>query len=372
MAQPTSAANSPTNGATTPDVSSTAALAASMFALSSSVSPPLSPIKSTLGKRTRLMHSQDEEDLNDDVDELPVASDNETTDATRNVMRPPVAPSQPVQHILTSNTLTATLGGQSLKQLAKKLVKKTKLGQDQLTEVDVFTSSVLNAEQNLHLFIKLEEVQREVSELRKSQAEYRVSESLSKNIQKISTAVLLSVNLAGYMDAAAVGPVQERLKCDRFDMPDNIEHNPADWGKVKTVIQYHQTQLRSAWKKGIGESVTHEDPKEHTDIFTLTTTIANGNCTVTIGLCARVALMASRDIFCQRAYSEKTYWRKVNERVAFIRQTANEDQKAVNRAMRHILKNDRNQHGQCSEKIKVTEQPNNSFQASIDSCVAAV
>ncbi|KAL6309759.1 hypothetical protein BKA93DRAFT_821476 [Sparassis latifolia] len=302
------------------------------------------------------MHSQDEEDLNDDVDELPVASDNETTDATRNVMRPPVAPSQPVQHISTSNALTATLGGQSLKQLAKKLVKKTKLGQDQLTEVDV-----LNAEQNLHLFIKLEEVQHEVSELCKSQAEYQVSESLSKNIQKISTAVLLSVNLAGYMDAAAVGPVQERLKRDRFDMPDNIEHNPADWGMVKTVIQYHQTQLRSAWKKAIGESVTHEDPKEHTDIFTLTTTIANGNCTVTI---ARHLLPT--------AYSEKTYWRKVNERVAFIRQTANGDQKAVNRAMRHILKNDRNQHGQCSEKIKVTEQPNNSFQAGIDSCVAAV
>ncbi|KAL6303022.1 hypothetical protein BKA93DRAFT_826911 [Sparassis latifolia] len=356
MAQPTSAANSPTNGATTLDVSSTAALAASMFALFSSVSPPSSPIKSTLGKRTHLMHSQDEEDLNDDVDELPVASDNETTDATRNVMRPPVAPSQPVQHISTSNTLTATLSGQSLKQLAKKLVKKTKLGQDQLTEVDVFASSVLNAEQNLHLFIKLKEV----------------SESLSKNIQKISTAVLLSVNLAGYMDATAVGPVQERLKRDHFDMPDNIEHNPADWGKVKTVIQYHQTQLRSAWKKAIGESVTHEDPKEHTDIFTLTTTIANGNCTVTIGLCARVALMASRDIFCQRAYSEKTYWHKVNERVAFICQTANGDQKAVNRAMRHILKNDRNQHGQCSEKIKVTEQPNNSFQAGIDSCVATM
>ncbi|KAL6306121.1 hypothetical protein BKA93DRAFT_748477 [Sparassis latifolia] len=221
-------------------------LEAAMFNPSSSPSPPALPIRPTFGKRPR---SSIEADYNEN-DDLPVASDVEPTTATlADPLTPQPAPLCSTQALSTHVSLTA-LGNQSLKQLAKKLIKKSRLSKERLTEVETFASSALNAEQNLRLFIKLQEVQQEIGEVRKAQAEYRVSDYLAKNIQKIATAVLLSVNLPSYLGAAAVGPVQAsnplyaaRLKHDHFDMPENIEHNPADWAKVKTCIQYHQTQV---------------------------------------------------------------------------------------------------------------------------------
>ncbi|KAL6309760.1 hypothetical protein BKA93DRAFT_821477 [Sparassis latifolia] len=337
-------------------------------AMAASSSPPSSPMKSSLGKRRHSDDQSGEEAL--EPDDLPIASDTEftvATTATSAAMTLSV-PQRSTPSAQGSNMTIAELGVALLKQLGKKLTKKTKLGKDQAAEVEAFASSALNAEQNLRLFIKLQEVQNMLTEIRRAQAEYHVSEYLGKNIHKIAYAVLLSVNLPSYVGATAVRPVQEQLKRERFDMPDNIEHNPADWGKVKTVIQYHQTQTCAAWKKAIHDSIALEDPTEHMDIFSLTRKVTSGNCTVTIGLCARVALM--REIFCEdTAHSDSTFWRKVNERLAFIHNTAKGDQKAINKAMRHILKSDHSKHRQSKEKVKDVEQTDE-FQVGIDSIMA--
>jgi len=41
------------------------------------------------------------------------------------------------------------------------------------------------------------------------------------------------------------------LKKHRFDLPVGIEHNPANWSKVKKAVKNALTQLRSKFKKAV-------------------------------------------------------------------------------------------------------------------------
>ncbi|KAJ7088920.1 hypothetical protein C8R44DRAFT_539016, partial [Mycena epipterygia] len=127
-----------------------------------------------------------------------------------------------------------------------------------------------------------------------------------------------------------------------------IEHNPANWSKVKKAVENALTQLRSKFKKAIGASLKlHPKDKEyapkvdHKNIFDLTQSmVENTQCEVNVLLCARVAFMRKHFI----KDSTKTYWNTVDKGLFKIRTAADGDNTHVSRAFRRILKKDREAH----------------------------
>ncbi|KAJ7773756.1 hypothetical protein B0H14DRAFT_2632137 [Mycena olivaceomarginata] len=115
-----------------------------------------------------------------------------------------------------------------------------------------------------------------------------VSDELAKNIYSYSAAVLLSTKLAAYKGNIPKNIVFAVLKKHRFDLPPGIEHNPADWGKVKIAVEAIGASLMVNRK-----DKTHAPKFQQKSIFELTTLIVeNTKCEVNVLLlCARVAFM---------------------------------------------------------------------------------
>ncbi|KAJ7782556.1 hypothetical protein DFH07DRAFT_949347 [Mycena maculata] len=110
---------------------------------------------------------------------------------------------------------------------------------------------------------------------------------------------------------------------------------------------------------------------DHQNIFKLTQTFVDGTqCTVTIELCARVALMASqfnRKVFLQD--SGPKFWDKLDSSLASIRSQAKGDAKKITRAFRHVLTKDQNKHG--VKDYELTDGAVNNFQQEVDDLIDA-
>ncbi|KAJ7723606.1 hypothetical protein B0H14DRAFT_2285486, partial [Mycena olivaceomarginata] len=129
---------------------------------------------------------------------------------------------------------------------------------------------------------------------------FAVSDDTETNIYFYAAAILLSTKLSVYKGSVAKNIL---LACfpllfvNRFDLPPNIECNPADYAKLVTVVQGALTQLRSKIKKALAASFkVNKAPapsaREHHNIFDVTMHLVQGTkCAVTPELCARVALM---------------------------------------------------------------------------------
>ncbi|EMD34745.1 hypothetical protein CERSUDRAFT_75670 [Gelatoporia subvermispora B] len=251
----------------------------------------------------------------------------------------------------------------SLKQLGRHLAKRSKLRPDQLQEVDSFTMAATKAERDVHLLVHILSVKNTLEKIVVEQPKFEVTKYLDDNIKRIALSVLLSANLARYTGPSAVTPVEERLKRDRFGMPPNVERNTADWKKVIQKIQYHQTQIRANFKRLIEASVEDKDPAQHDTVFALAKSMAVGACDVTVGLCARVALM--RHVY-MNGKPDKDFWPKVNEKLASIRNTAQGNKKRFSRGMTHYLTKDHEVHGISNADEGCDNVVQTKFQQEID------
>ncbi|KDQ53305.1 hypothetical protein JAAARDRAFT_49803 [Jaapia argillacea MUCL 33604] len=292
------------------------------MAASSPISTPIR-LSNQLGKRTR--------------QELPSGSDDdEEEDQLSSAAGAPT---------LSSSVALAT---RTLKQFTGRITKKLKLRPEQVADLDklIVCSSI---ERDIMVYAKLNALENQLQKVVTAQPEFKVSD---------------------HLDA--------RIKKDRFDLPPNVERNPADWAKVMSHITYHQTQVRSNWKKGLRTSMDAKDPADHTDIFTLATSLTEGQCQVTVEFCAHLSVM--RKVYT----SDSDYWTKVDQKLRDIRALAEkkaaeaagdgpvdpkEVQKRINKAMHHYLEKDRKKHG--SEVEEIEEQPQDDYQQEIDDSIAA-
>ncbi|KAJ7093591.1 hypothetical protein C8R44DRAFT_749955 [Mycena epipterygia] len=132
-----------------------------------------------------------------------------------------------------------------------------------------------------------------------AQPGFEVASRLEKNISNYAAAILLSRKISAYKGSIPINTLLNILKKFRFDLPAGIENNPADYAKVVAAIQEAFTQLRAKFKKALCASLkanktdkTIAPGPEHQNIFKLTQIFVDGTqCTATIELCARVALM---------------------------------------------------------------------------------
>ncbi|KAJ6535657.1 hypothetical protein B0H19DRAFT_957544 [Mycena capillaripes] len=167
-----------------------------------------------------------------------------------------------------------------------------------------------------------------------------VSDDTETNIYFYAAAILLSTKLSAYKGSVAKNILLARFSfVNRFDLPPNIERNPADYAKLVTVVQDALTQLRSKIKKALAASFkVKKEPapsaREHQNIFELTTHLVQGTkCAVTPELCARVALM--RQVYIEDPTTK--FWDSLDADLRKLRNRAGGNARKLNRCVKFHL-----------------------------------
>ncbi|KAJ7460044.1 hypothetical protein B0H11DRAFT_2242266 [Mycena galericulata] len=254
----------------------------------------------------------------------------------------------------------------------QRYAEKKRLRVDQATEVTLLINDP-PAFRHAKILANILHVSNQLSAIVTAQPPFEVSANLEKNLHNYAAAILLSSKISAYKGAVPTNTLLNILKKHRFDLPPGIENNPADYAKVVAAVQEAFTQLRAKFKKALGASLkTNKSDKkiapgpEHQNIFKLTMIFVDGTqCTVTIELCARVALM--RSVYLQE--SGPKFWDKLDSTLAEIRAQAQGKAKKITKAFRHILTKDQELHGVKDYEINDTGVDN--FQQEVDDLIDA-
>ncbi|KAJ6524032.1 hypothetical protein B0H19DRAFT_1254191 [Mycena capillaripes] len=260
---------------------------------------------------------------------------------------------------------------QNFAALVQRFATQKRLRPEQKTELGVFMKDPPSVRE-AKLFVQNLYFENLVNKIIVSAPPWEVSDNLHKNIYSYGAAALLSALLPAYKGNIPKNILFAILKKHRFDLPAGIEHNPANWAKVRTAVEGALTQLRSKFKKLITKSV-QKSPKDKAllpksqrkSIFALTQImVEKTECDVNVLLCARVALMRKAFLI----QSGPTFWDTVDSELEKIRAAAKGDAKAVSRGFRHILKIDRATHGVDDYEIDDTID---TFQQEVDDIIDA-
>ncbi|KAJ7768676.1 hypothetical protein DFH07DRAFT_769223 [Mycena maculata] len=196
---------------------------------------------------------------------------------------------------------------------------------------------------------------------------FAVSDDTETNIYFYAAAILLST----YKGSVAKNILLDIIKINRFDLPSNIECNPADYAKLVAVVQDALTQLRSKIKKALTASFkVNKKPAasacEHQNIFYLTTHLVQGTkCAVTPKLCARVALM--RQVYIED--SGPKFWDSLDADLRKIRNRAGRNVCKLNKAFEMVLSTDRTTHG--VDNCSIPTQAVDKLQREVDDTISA-
>ncbi|KAJ7635601.1 hypothetical protein DFH06DRAFT_1336619 [Mycena polygramma] len=251
--------------------------------------------------------------------------------------------------------------------------EKKRLRLDQTTEVTLLLNDP-PAFRHAKLLATLFHVSNQLSAIVTAQPAFEVSPHLLKNIQNYAAAVFTSSKLSAYKGSTPVNIILNILKQIRADLPAGIKNDPADYFKLVSAIQDAFTQLRSKCKKALAVSVkankldkTYGPGPTHQNIFKLTQTLVEGTrCTVTVELCARVALM--RSVFLEEAGPK--YWDQLDISLASIRSESKGDAKMITRAFRHILTTDQSLHG-VKDDYELGDATIDTFQQEVNDLIDA-
>ncbi|KAH9846571.1 hypothetical protein C2E23DRAFT_863934 [Lenzites betulinus] len=229
---------------------------------------------------------------------------------------------------------------QNLTAAADRFASQKKLRTEQRRELQDFACETLSI-QNIKIYGRLLAMEHRLEKIIVSQPSFTITEDLHTNLVSYSKAVFFSSKLAAYRGDAALNHMLAIVKRMGW-VPPGLEHNTADWNKVKNTVQDIITQVRGAAKKEIKKSVSDEDHRKHTNIYKLTEKILHGSsCRVTVPVMARVALW--RNVFLKHP-SEKHYWPKIDERLRQLRKKGTTPDKLA-RLFKAILRKDRQDHG---------------------------
>ncbi|KAJ7097467.1 hypothetical protein C8R44DRAFT_889375 [Mycena epipterygia] len=254
----------------------------------------------------------------------------------------------------------------------QRYVERKRLRGDQTTEVNIFLQDSA-AVRDTKLLVNLLHLSNQLNTIVTAAPVFATSAALEKNLHDYATAILLSSKITAYKGAVPTNTLLNILRKHRFDLPIGIENNPADFAKVIAAVQEAFTQLRAKLKKALCASlkVNKHDrnfaagPKQQ-NIFKLTQILVEGTqCTVTVELCARVALMRKTYL----VVSGPKFWDKLDSNLAEIRNNADGKAKRIVKAFSHILAKDQEKHGVNDYEITVSAIDN--FQQTVDDLIDA-
>ncbi|KAJ6612185.1 hypothetical protein B0H10DRAFT_1952468 [Mycena sp. CBHHK59/15] len=191
---------------------------------------------------------------------------------------------------------------------------------------------------------------------------YEVSAALEKNLPTTP----LPFSCQARLDA---GYPQEH----RFDLPVGIENIPLILRRLFSAVQEAFTQLRSKFKRRCSQAsrstrATELAPgRQQQNIFKVTQVLVEGTqCSVSVELCARVALM-------RRTYLKDSgvkFWNTLDFDLAEIRAEAKGTPRWLrSTAFRHILAQDQTKHG--VKDYEITETGVNEFQQTVNDLIDA-
>ncbi|KAJ6481966.1 hypothetical protein C8R45DRAFT_1151229 [Mycena sanguinolenta] len=251
---------------------------------------------------------------------------------------------------------TFALPNQNVVMTVQRYGERKRLRPEQLTAVALFVQDP-PAVREAKLLINVLHLENELGKIITSAPQFEVSPALEKNVHDLAIAVLLSSKISAYKGSVPTNTLLEIIKKQRFDLPVGIENRPADFAKVITAVQDAFTQLRSKIKKALLASL-----KVHKRASGL---VEGTQCTVSVELCARVALM-------RRTYLKDSglkFWNTLDTDLAEIRAEAKGNAKMVAKAFRHILAQDQAKHG--VKDYEITETGVNEFQQTVNDLIDA-
>lgn len=250
---------------------------------------------------------------------------------------------------------------------ARRKVVQLKLHPYQRDSVEEFIKASSTLCQLL-LFIQLCAVENQILNLKSAAAPFVSSPPLLENIKSFVIGVLLSSKLSAYKGAVPVDLVMVIISSvPRSYVPENLASDSFAFKVVKTDVQEELTQCRAKIKKALKDSLAAPLPKDCDSIFDLATAIvANSKSSVTVPLCARLALL--RKVYVESADSK--FWDKVDARLLLIRNTADGDAHKITKAFDRILKADRNTYGDNGTYM-LLDGDTDAFQTSVDVVIGA-
>ncbi|KAJ6559011.1 hypothetical protein B0H10DRAFT_2194958 [Mycena sp. CBHHK59/15] len=265
-----------------------------------------------------------------------------------------------------------SLPNQNTVNAIQRYAERKRLRGEQTTEATIFVNDT-PAVRDTKLLINLLHLSNVLGKIVTSAPPYEVSAALEKNLHDYATAILLSSKISAYKGSVPTNTLLDILKKHRFDLPVGIENNPADFAKVISAVQEAFTQLRSKFKKALLASLkvhkraTELAPgRQQQNIFKVTQVLVEGTqCSVSVELCARVALM-------RRTYLKDSgvkFWNTLDFDLAEIRAEAKGNAKMVAKAFRHILAQDQTKHG--VKDYEITETGVNEFQQTVNDLIDA-
>ncbi|KAI0349149.1 hypothetical protein OH77DRAFT_1525888 [Trametes cingulata] len=306
----------------------------------------LSPGRSVRGRKRTAAQAG----LSSDAEEV---SANPSTHGSLTPATPSPAPRQGVNN-------------RNLAAVARRFATQKKLRTEQARELEEFTTDTLTV-QNIKLYGRLMALENRIEKIVVSQPPFEITKHLEENLTLYSNAVFYSSKLAAYKGSVALN--HEITKRMRWGIPPGLEHNAAEWKKIKRKVQDIITQIRGAAKKEIKDSVSAADHLEHWDIFCLTEKLLRKNtrCKVTTPVMARVALW--RNVFLK--HQGENFWDKIDSRLRKLRKDCDTQEK-LTRAFKRILKKDQDDHRERSDyRHLVDEDAISDVQLRVDEDIAA-
>ncbi|KAJ6480199.1 hypothetical protein C8R45DRAFT_1155076 [Mycena sanguinolenta] len=225
--------------------------------------------------------------------------------------------------------------------------------------------------QGAKMILGLHALHNRLDALETGKPSFAVSKDTETSISFFAAAILLATKLSAYKGSVAKNILLDILKVNRFDLPPNIERNPADYAKVVAVVQEALTQLRSKIKKALSASFkVNKQPapsaREHQNIFELTTHLVQGTkCAVTPELCARIALM--RQVYIED--SGPKFWDSLDADLRKIRNRAGGNARKITKAFENILSTDCATHG--VDDYSIPTQALDDVQREVDDTISA-
>ncbi|KAI0761218.1 hypothetical protein BC629DRAFT_1597361 [Irpex lacteus] len=286
------------------------------------------PITSSLGKHPRTSDGNGTDDENSDNDIQHSASNTAQTGLSASL---PAAIPQ-----INMNNIEA----------ARRIGRKKRLDESNMRRLEEFTKKPNNI-QTLSVFGELLALNTNISQILVTQASWKPSRNLEKNMKVAAATLLLSPNIASYKGNEVAVELVEYLRTHwGTELPPNLDNNYANYQAVLTEAREALTQCRAMIKKELRSSLVPTVPTQKWNIFTLTKKVTKmTNVEPSIKLCARLALM--RTVYVTEGHNAlgEKYWDIVDNALDEIRVLAKGDKAHENRLLVNVLNVDRATYG---------------------------
>ncbi|KAJ7703816.1 hypothetical protein B0H14DRAFT_3903697 [Mycena olivaceomarginata] len=253
-----------------------------------------------------------------------------------------------------------SLNSRNVTQMLQRLGESKRLRADQIAD-SINSVNDPPAVQGAKVILGLYALHNRLDAFEMGKPPFAVSDDTETNIYFYAAAILLSTKLSAYKGSDISRSIS-------FDLPPNIERNPADYAKLVTVVQDALTQLRleDQKKRFKVNKAPAPSAREHQNIFDLTTHLVQGTkCAVTPELCARVALM--RQVYIEDPTTK--FWDSLDADLRKIRNRAGGSARKLNKAFENVLSTDRATHG--VDNYSIPTQAVDDLQREVDDTISA-